>query len=146
MQGRKPDAAKVIPMRGDVPRRVPDAPDWMSENGRAAWARLAPIMAAKSRLDPHYEDLFAGYCEAVGDFMSHTGDLAGFGTYFETETKAGKQEKKRAPWTQRQEALSNMRQIGALFGLSPVDDMRLAGDGQGDLLAALEARLKGESD
>ncbi|MDJ0628362.1 MAG: hypothetical protein QNJ44_08900 [Rhodobacter sp.] len=48
-----------------------------------------------------------------------------------------------APWRARQEAVANRRQLGACFGLTPVDARRLSGSRQGDLLALLEQQLNG---
>lgn len=98
MKGSKPKVDNVIPMKGDGQRPVPDAPEFMSTEGREVWGRLAPVMMVKNRLEPHYEDLFAAYCEAVADFIRHTGDLAMMGSYYQTKTRNGVQEKKRAPW------------------------------------------------
>ncbi|PYE80825.1 P27 family phage terminase small subunit [Pseudoroseicyclus aestuarii] len=146
MRGPKPILDNVIPMKGDAaPRPVPPALDWMSDEGRAAWEELAPVMVAKDRLEPHYADLFAAYCEAVGDFMRFTGDLAMMGSYYEVSTRNGLQEKKRAAWGQRQEALANMQRIGALFGMSPVDERRLSGGGQGDLFEDLKRQLASDA-
>ncbi|SIO36645.1 phage terminase, small subunit, putative, P27 family [Rhodovulum sp. ES.010] len=145
MRGAKPRLDNVVPMKGDVRRPVPDAPDFLSDEGRKAWDRLAPILIAKDRLEPQFEDLFAAYCEAVAAFVEATGDLAAFGKYFETKTRNGKQEKKRAAWGQRQEAIATMARLSALFGFSPVDEKRMASNGQFDLLAELEKSLNGSA-
>lgn len=143
MKGAKPGLKNVIPMKGDSIRHVPDAPEFMSDDGRAVWERLAPIAVQKERLEPHFEDMFAAYCEAVADFIRFTGEMAAFGTYYATEGRHGRQEKKRAIWGQRQDALSSMQRLSALFGMSPVDESRIGSAGQGDLLAMLEKQLNG---
>ena len=144
MKGSKPKVDNVIPMKGDVVRPVPDAPEFMTSEGRDVWGRLAPVMMAKNRLEPHYEDMFAGYCEAVADFIRHTGDLAAMGSYYQTKTRNGLQEKKRAAWGQRQDALATMQRIGALFGMSPVDEQRISNGAQGSFLDELEKALSGK--
>ncbi|RVV99713.1 P27 family phage terminase small subunit [Mesobaculum littorinae] len=143
MKGRKPDLGNVIPMKGDAPKPVPEAPEIMSEEGRRVWDRLAPIMARKDRLEEHHVEMFAVYCEAAADVMRFTIELLDYGFNYTVTTRNGQQEKKRAAWGQRQDALSTMRQVSALFGMSPVDERRMASDGQGDLLSMLEAQLNG---
>lgn len=143
MRGAKPKLQNVIPMKGEVTRHVPDAPDWMSDGGREVWEQLAPLVVQKDRLDPMFANNFAVYCEAAADFIAFTGEMAAFGTYFVTEGRHGKQEKRRVVWQQRQDAIATMQRMSALFGLSPVDEQRLGSAGQGDLLAMLERQLNG---
>lgn len=143
MKGAKPHLTNVVPMKGDFDGRVPDAPDWMSEDGRVAWRELAPIMVQKKRLEPHHHHPFAVYCESVADVIRFTGDLAAFGTYYEVETRNGLQQKKRAVWGQRQDAISTMNQLAARFGMTPVDEARLTISGQGDLFKDLKEMLDG---
>ena len=143
MKGAKPALDNVLPMKGDIRKSVPDAPDFMSSEARDVWERRASIQVSKERLEPQHADLFAAYCEAVADFIRFTGDLAMMGTYFSVKTRNGDQEKKRAAWGQRQDALATMRQLSALFGMSPVDEARFRNGGQGDLLNDLMKQLDG---
>ncbi|WP_276946676.1 P27 family phage terminase small subunit [Haematobacter massiliensis] len=143
MKGAKPKLAEVIPMKGDFAGRVPDAPEWMSAEGREVWERLAPAMVTKQRLADHFADPFAVYCESVADVIRFTGDLAAFGTWYEVDTRNGKQQKKRAVWGQRQDAISVMNALGARFGMTPVDEARLATGGQGDLFDEINRTLNG---
>ncbi len=143
MKGAKPGLSNVVPMKGDVPVRIPDAPEWMSAEGRDVWDRLAPVMAQKKRLEAHYEDLFGAYCEACADFIRFTGDIAAFGSWYEVKTRNGLQQKHRATWKQRNDSLAAMQRIGALFGMTPVDEQRLAAEGQGSFIDALIGAMKG---
>lgn len=145
MKGRKPELGNVIPFKGEtgLERPVPPAPDFMSDEGRRVWDDLAPHLVKLDRLKPIYELQFAAYCEAAGDFIRFTGEIAAFGSYFETITRNGRQEKKRATWGQRNDALATMTRLSALFGLSPVDERRLSVSGQGDLFADMMRELKG---
>ena len=146
MQGRKPELGNVIPMKAEfaLERPVPPAPEFMSDEGRRVWDDLAPHLVKLDRLKPIYELQFAAYCESAADFIRFTGEIAAFGSWFVTETRNGKQEKKRATWGQRNDALSNMQRLATVFGLTPVDERRLDSGGQGDLFADLMAELKGE--
>ena len=143
MRGAKPKVDNVIPMAGNAPKPVPVAPDLMSEQGKEVWDRLAPEMVRKDRLEPHHEDLFAAYCEAVADVVELTSNIAMNGRTYTVKTRNGMQQKKTSDWQARQDALSNMTRLGALFGMSPVDDQRLAGGGQADFFAELERQLRG---
>jgi P27 family predicted phage terminase small subunit len=147
MQGRKPELGNVIPMKAefDVLRPVPPAPDFMSDEGRKVWDDLTPYLIKLDRLKPEFELQFAAYCEAAGDFIRFTGEIAAFGSFFITETRNGKQEKKRATWGQRKDAMEIMLRLSALFGLTPVDERRLAVSGQGDLFERMMRELKGEA-
>lgn len=143
MKGKKPQLDNVVPMKGDMAAPVPDAPDFLTDDGRKVWGELAPILVAKDRLQPQYQYQFASYCEAVANFIAATGDLAVMGKYYTTKTRNGVQEKKRACWTMQQESMNQMRRDAALFGLTPVDENRLKGGGQGDLFDQLMQQLQG---
>ncbi|WYK06403.1 P27 family phage terminase small subunit [Cereibacter sphaeroides f. sp. denitrificans] len=143
MRGQKPKVSNVIPMKGDLSAPVPEAPGWMSAEGREVWDRLAPVLVAKKRLEPAFEDPFAVYCEAVADVIRFTGDIAAFGSWYEVETRNGRQQKKRAVWGQRQDAIAVMNQLAARFGLTPVDEARVRVTGQGDLFDEILKTLDG---
>jgi P27 family predicted phage terminase small subunit len=146
MKGRKPDPiGNVIPMRGDTARPVPAAPEFMSEQARAVWRELAPDLVQKDRLQPAYTYQFSAYCESVSNFLQATAVIAVDGFWFETKTRNGLQQKKTAAWGAQQEAMNAMRRDSALFGLSPVDEARLKGGGQGDLFADMMEQLKNGS-
>lgn len=146
MKGRMPNLQNVVPFRGDdIDRSSPEAPDWMTDQARQVWAELAGLLVAKDRLRPEYVYQFAGYCESVANFYNATASLAVEGYFFETKTRNGLQQKKRAMWGIQQEALGAMTRLSALFGLSPVDDSRLKTGGQGDLFDSLMDQLKNGS-
>ncbi|TMV68613.1 P27 family phage terminase small subunit [Thioclava sp. BHET1] len=143
MKGAKPKLDNVIPMKGEMQAPVPDPLNEMSEEGRDVWRRLAPKIVAKGHWDDAYADMFAAYCEAAADFLKFTGEIAVYGSWYEVETRNGAQQKKRATWGLRQDALSTMNQLAARFGLTPVDAARLKAGGQGDLFDDLMAKLDG---
>ena len=143
MKGAKPTLDNVLPFKGETRRPVPPAPDFMSDEGRRVWDELAAPLVAKDRLDPIYELNFASYCEAAADFIRLTGEIAAYGSWFTAETRNGKQEKQRATWKQRNDAVATMMRWSAVFGLTPVDEKRIGLAGQGDLFADLMAQLNG---
>jgi phage terminase small subunit len=73
--------------------RIPDAPDFMSEEARRVWDELTPHVVGKGHWEAQYVYQFAGYCESVSNFIAATGDIALMGSYFETKTRNGIQEK-----------------------------------------------------
>lgn len=144
MRGVKPNVSKVVPMKDGIQRPAPDAPEWMTELGRQVWDELAPDMMRFKRLEPHFQYQFASYCESVSAFIGATNELAMSGIWYEVKTRNGLQQKKVAAWGIQQEAANAMRRDAALFGLSPVDEARLSGGGQGDLFDDLINELKGK--
>ncbi|WP_322889318.1 MULTISPECIES: P27 family phage terminase small subunit [unclassified Yoonia] len=146
MKGRKPQPSNVIPMKGAAPRHAPEAPEFLSEQGRKVWEELAPVMVMKDRLEPHHVYQFAAYCESVSNFIAATHALACEGMYYDTITRNGKQQKITAASRLQEGAMATMRQNGALFGLSPVDDARLKSGAQGDLFADVLDQLKNGTD
>jgi hypothetical protein len=54
IKGSKPKLDNVVRMKGDGVRPTPPEPDFMpSEEAVESWDRLAPVMIAKGRLEPH---------------------------------------------------------------------------------------------
>lgn len=143
MRGKKPNLNNVVPMKGDIQKHVPEPPEYMSDEARKVWDELAPELVKKDRLEPLYAYQFASYCECVSNFISATACLALEGLYYETKTRNGVQQKKRAAWGIQQEAMAGMRRDSALFGLSPVDATRLTSGGQGDLFDEVMKQLNG---
>jgi len=144
MKGAKPTpTGNVIPMKGEGDKPVPEPFEWMTELGRDVWTDLAPELVRMDRLLPHFRHQFASYCEAVANFIRGTNDIAMHGVWYETKTRNGMQQKKTAAWTTQSEAANHMRRDAALFGLTPVDESRIGGGGQGDLFDQLMDQLKG---
>lgn len=147
MKGKKPGLANVIPMKGDMPKRVPDPPADMSGKAAEVWVELAPHLVAKDRLEPAYHYQFRSYCENVATFIAATFSVEVEGLYYEVETRNGRQQKATAALKIQMAAMDQMRRDSALFGLSPVDDARLRGGGsQGDLFAEVMNQLKHGTD
>jgi P27 family predicted phage terminase small subunit len=144
MKGRKPNLQNVIPMKDDIQREIPDAPDYLSDLGRDVWDELAPELAKKGRIELLYKYQFGTYCASVSNFISATNELALEGLYYSTGKGRNGNQKRRHPAVAVQEtAMGNMRRDSALFGLSPVDAARLDGGGQGDLFDDVMKQLNG---
>ena len=143
MKGAKPQMKNVVPMREDMTRPVPSAPEFMSEEARRVWDELAPYLVIRERLEPLHTYQLASYCESVANFVAATACIAVEGMWYTVETRNGVQQKKTAAWGQQQEAMNAMRRDSALFGLSPVDELRMSSGNQGDLFDDILGQLKG---
>lgn len=144
MRGQKPTLDNVVPMKGDMRRTAPEAPQHLQTEDKEIWDRLAPILVNKGRLEPEYEDAFGAYCVMAGHVVRMSHDTAMMGSYFiKKGGRNGEQEKHRAAWVQLNQALAAMNQLAARFGLTPVDEARLKGGAQGDLFDDIMRKLDG---
>lgn len=144
MKGRKPNLHNVVPMKGDIQKEVPEAPDFLDDLARDVWDELAPELVKKGRLELLFKYQFGSYCAAVSNFISATNTLALEGLFYETgKGRNGNQRRKHPALTLQETAMASMRRDSALFGLSPVDAARLEGGGQGDLFDEVMKQLNG---
>ncbi|MEP1327136.1 phage terminase small subunit P27 family [Pseudophaeobacter sp.] len=144
MKGRKPDLQNVIPMKGDIQKEIPTAPDFLDDLARDVWDELVPELVKKERMELLYKYQFASYCAAVSNFITSTNTVAMEGQFYDTgEGRNGNQKRKHPALTLQETAMTAMRRDAALFGLSPVDAARLGDGGQGDLFDQVMAQLNG---
>jgi P27 family predicted phage terminase small subunit len=144
MKGRKPDLQNVIPMKGDIQKEIPTAPDFLDDIARDVWDELVPELVKKERMELLYKYQFASYCAAVSNFITSTNTVAMEGQFYDTgEGRNGNQKRKHPALTLQETAMTAMRRDAALFGLSPVDAARLGDGGQGDLFDQVLAQLNG---
>jgi P27 family predicted phage terminase small subunit len=144
MKGRKPDLQNVIPMKGDIQKEIPTAPDFLDDIARDVWDELVPELVKKERMELLYKYQFASYCAAVSNFITSTNTVAMEGQFYDTgEGRNGNQKRKHPALTLQETAMTAMRRDAALFGLSPVDAARLGDGGQGDLFDQVMAQLNG---
>jgi P27 family predicted phage terminase small subunit len=142
MKGRKPELQNVIPMKGDIQREIPAAPDFMDELARDVWDELVPELVKKERMEPLFKYQFASYCVAVSNFISSTNTVAMEGQFYDTgKGRNGNQKRKHPALTLQETAANTMRREAALFGLSPVDEARLGAGSQGELFDQVMAQL-----
>ncbi|SOC11410.1 P27 family predicted phage terminase small subunit [Rhodobacter sp. JA431] len=145
MRGAKGKLSVVTPMKGDD-EAVPPPLDFMSPDARDVWARLAPQLVKLKRLEPHFHELFASYCEEVAVYIAMTKDIGAHGVTYETgQGRNGNQKRTRPEVHLRKSTLESMIRLGALFGLSPVDEKRLGNANQGDLFEDLMRAVNGKS-
>ncbi len=147
MKGAKPNLKNVIPMKAeDTAAAQIAAPDYLSVDAREVWDRLSIELSKRGRLEPHFYELFAGYCEEVAVYIAMTRDIGENGISYETGAgRNGNQQRQRPEVSIRAQALNQMMRLSALFGFSPVDEQRLKGQGQGDLLDLLAKAVNGSA-
>ena len=144
MKGRKPNLQNVVPMKGDIQKEIPAAPDFLCDIGRDVWDELAPELAKRGRLELLYKYQFGSYCAAVANFISSTDTLAMEGLFYETgKGRNGNQRRRHPALTLQENSTSIMRRDSALFGLSPVDASRRDTGVQGDFLKNVLDQLNG---
>lgn len=133
-------------MKGGSGSNVPPPPEFMSVDGQEVWRRLAPELVKRQRLEPHFHELFAGYCEEAAVYIAMTKDISANGISYETGAgRNGNQQRTRPEVHLRKAALDQMVRLSSLFGLSPIDEKRLNSDaGQGDLFDQLMNAVNGQ--
>ena len=57
---------------GDVPSALPDPPEWLSDEARALWDRLAPVVPA-GNLTVANAELFAMFCTSLATYAEADG-------------------------------------------------------------------------
>jgi P27 family predicted phage terminase small subunit len=144
MKGRKPNLQNVVPMKGDIQKEIPPAPDFLCDIGRDVWDELAPELAKRGRIELLYKYQFGSYCAAVANFISATNTLAMEGLFYEPgKGRNGNQRRRHPALTLQENSTSIMRRDSALFGLSPVDASRLDTGAQGNFLNSVLDQLNG---
>ncbi|MGU3496298.1 phage terminase small subunit P27 family [Xanthobacteraceae bacterium A53D] len=130
MRGRK---ATTITTEELPPDDIPDPPAWLSDDARAEWERVLPILLNERRTLT-IADLasFANYCTAIGQVAEAARILSKEGLTF-----TGTSGPKRHPAVAiRSDGMTQARQIAAELGLTPASRSRPAiregsDDGQG---------------
>jgi P27 family predicted phage terminase small subunit len=95
-RGPAPTPTKVLEMRGSwrageregEPKpeaKVPDCPDWLSDDGKAEWFRVATLLNAIGLIAEMYLMPLALYCSAVSDFKQYQKIIEEEGATFTTE-------------------------------------------------------------
>ena len=130
--------------------RLPDGdvicPDWLGEIGTAKWQELVGKLSPVSGLlKPAFEDVLAMYCEAFEEFMEARQEVEHDGPTCSSD-KGGMYQHPAVG--RKNQAIKRMRQIGALFGMSPVSESELPGGSAGvaadhdPLISLLQSRSR----
>lgn len=120
MRGRRPTT--IRPGTSPV-ERVPPAPAWLPKDGKAEWKRVAPILVTERRtLTVADLPTLGAYCAAVAQVQEASRILEREGLTFATEQGP----RKHPAVSIRNDAMTQMRQLGGELGLTPVSRSRPA--------------------
>ncbi|WP_423488003.1 phage terminase small subunit P27 family [Mycobacteroides sp. PCS013] len=68
-QGRDSGGREVPPPAAFEHGEVPEAPEWLPDEGKAEWARVAPTLATLKLIKPEDRAAFAAYCNAWAQYV-----------------------------------------------------------------------------
>lgn len=114
---------EILPTDEAMPDDLPAPPDWLSEEGRAEWVRVLPVLLTERRtLSIADFGIFANYCEACGTVVKASRIVRDEGLTF-----TGPSGIKRHPAVGiRDAAMTQARQMAAELGLTPASRGRPA--------------------
>ncbi|MFT4171768.1 MAG: phage terminase small subunit P27 family [Rhodocyclaceae bacterium] len=158
--GRKPLPANVHVLQGNASKRsaasltdtlrpptaTPAAPAHLSDDARAEWDRVTPLLAAMGLIAEMYMTPLAVYCQAWGRYVAAERKLAELGERGLVEnTPSGY--KQMGVWLQiSNRAAEQMKTFASEFGMTPSAIARVSGSvPQGDLFGYGEQETKGAS-
>lgn len=106
---------------------VPEAPEWLSEDARAAWDELAAILAPMRVVSPSDAVSLAQLAEYLAQWKAATASLAKYGPVLPTRDENGKITGfRRSPYVSLQIEYGLMlRRLMAEFGMTPSARSRL---------------------
>lgn len=96
-----------------------DPPEWLSDEARAEFERLAPKLMTLGLFSDLDLVALANYCQAYGLFLQCNRDLVEQGTTTLIETQNGQYVASLPQFNQAMKLLQQMRAWGAEFGLTP---------------------------
>ena len=116
--GRRPyNPNEPVPPQLDI-----QCPDWLMDEAKAEWARLAPSMIAMGTLTEHDIDAFAGYCQAYARWREAEEWMDQYGTIFKTPSGYMQQVPQVSIAHQN---LKIMQSFATEFGLTPASRSRI---------------------
>lgn len=96
----------------------PAPPDWLNEEGKALWKRIAPLLVATRCLTDADLPAFEGMCQTWGEYVEFERTLAEDGYVFKTPNGYVQS---RPEAVLADKALSRFHRLAARFGLTPAD-------------------------
>ena len=142
VRGRKPLPTALKVLEGDrgkgrrpinrkepvPPQEAVQCPEWLMDEAKAEWERLAPSLIAMGVLTDHDTEAFAGYCQAYARWREAEEFLSQHGTIFKTPSGYVQQVPQVSIAMQN---LKIMQSFCSEFGLTPASRARLyAGSGE----------------
>jgi P27 family predicted phage terminase small subunit len=121
-------------------KALPRKPAWLVGEGAKLWAKLARSLHRKGLLDQWNADLFAVWCNEVGDYVEATRQVARDGLIVEGHHNV---QRKHPALSVQRDAVPAIRLLGAEFGLTPAARAGLDLVGELPLDAEVRALLSG---
>lgn len=111
------------------PSGTPRCPDWLGEHGKAKWLELVSLLSPVDGLvKPAFGDALAMYCEAFEEFLLARAEIEAEGATCMSDKGGAYQH---PAVGRKNKAIQRMKQFGAMFGMSPVDEPNLpSGSGE----------------
>ena len=132
---KKPTYLKVLegnpgnrPLDPDPPAvpprtRIPTPPRAMGKHGRREWRRIAKVLVGLELLTDLDMTLFTAYCHLYEDWYDAQKQVTEFGTMLQSSRTGGLYQN---PYVAiKRQALRDMKDLSAKFGLSPADRARV---------------------
>jgi P27 family predicted phage terminase small subunit len=129
MRGRKPKPTVLKILEGNPGRRpinkcepqapaeVPECPDFLDDEARAEWFRMAPVLQGMGVLTPADRAALAAYCTAYSRWVTAESQVKRLGTIVKSPLKNFPM---KSPYlTVADQALETMRKFMVEFGLTP---------------------------
>lgn len=115
---------RKVPLPPKFVRATPDAPEWLDDEGRAEWARVAPGLERLALLKPEDRAALAVYCETWSRYVKAVQQCRAEGLVL-TNPASGRAHANPAAAI-AQTAAAQMLRFAQEFGLTPVAEARLA--------------------
>lgn len=136
MKGRKPETTAVKKLRGtytpsrakgltggELITKLPTPPDFLQDGARVIFTRVCNILIQGRRLYGSDIHLLAMFSQELHTYEIASDNLKAPGDHITTSPAGGD---KPSPWIQiRNQALKNVKDLGALFGLDPLSRERM---------------------
>ena len=108
-------------------RTAPECPDWLSDEAKAEWQRLADVMEAMGILTEIDMAAFAGYCQSYARWKEAEEFITRHGAIVKTPSGYWQQ----VPQVSiAQQYLKDMHKFAEQFGLTPASRSRIVADVQ----------------
>lgn len=123
-------------------RGAPDPPEWLADEAKDLWRRVAPTLDRLELLKPEDAEVFAAYCTAWAVFVDAVKTYQAEGLIV-TNKRSGRKAVHPAV-TAAQSASRDMLRLAQEFGLTPAAELNLAkkpgdgGSGEGNPFAGGE--------
>lgn len=153
-KGRKPKPTAIKQLEGNPgkrklnssepqpDRKAPKCPEWLSEEAKIEWHRLADVMEAMGILTEIDMAAFAGYCQSYARWKDAEEFISRHGAIVKTPSGYWQQ----VPQVSiAQQYLKDMHKFAEQFGLTPASRSRIVADVQkNEYIDEMDKLLGGE--